>query len=281
MKNSVKNYTHVRKFVAILFIVFPCSFFVFFSNAQESVISLKLENQSIRSGFDAIEKQSKYIFFYDDALRPLLTKRVTLSISSASIQAVMNRLLESSGLTYRIVDKQILISTTNVNNSPQEEKKKGITVTGKVTDENGLPLPGVNVYVLSLQRITTTNMEGEYSLLITPPAEPVLLQFSFVGMKTVEILIGEKEGTLVKNVQLFPDGQLEELIVTGIYTRKAEGYTGSATTLTSDGGEYEKSRSLRLYPGEHGNGLRPEHDSFHVDPWYIQLPPGGKLLVQE
>jgi TonB-linked SusC/RagA family outer membrane protein len=234
MKNSVKNYTHVRKFVAILFIVFPCSFFVFFSNAQESVISLKLENQSIRSGFDAIEKQSKYIFFYDDALRPLLTKRVTLSISSASIQAVMNRLLESSGLTYRIVDKQILISTTNVNISPQEEKKKGITVTGKVTDENGLPLPGVNVYVLSLQRITTTNMEGEYSLLITPPAEPVLLQFSFVGMKTVEILIGEKEGTLVKNVQLFPDGQLEELIVTGIYTRKAEGYTGSATTLTSD-----------------------------------------------
>ncbi|MDD4631892.1 MAG: TonB-dependent receptor plug domain-containing protein, partial [Proteiniphilum sp.] len=192
-----------------------------------------MENQSIRSGFDAIEKQSKYIFFYDDALRPLLTKRVTLSISSASIQAVMNRLLESSGLTYRIVDKQILISTTNVNNSPQEEKKKGITVTGKVTDENGLPLPGVNVYVLSLQRITTTNMEGEYSLLITPPAEPVLLQFSFVGMKTVEILIGEKEGTLVKNVQLFPDGQLEEVVVTGIFDRKAESFSGASTTISS------------------------------------------------
>jgi len=234
MKKSGVKSRFIWKIVAMLFLVSPFSSIGNSLNAQDSGITIKLENQTIQHGFNLIERQSKYIFFYDDEIKSLLNKRVTLSLNSAPIEVVMNRLLESSNLTYRIVDKQILVSRTNANTPQQEEKKKGITVTGKVTDENGLPLPGVNVYVLSLQRITTTNVQGEYSLLIIPPTEPVLLQFSFVGMKTAEILIEEKEGTLVKNVQLLPDGQLEELIVTGIYTRRAESYTGSATTLTSD-----------------------------------------------
>jgi len=233
MKKSVVISSVLWKIVAMLFLVSPLSPIGNRLCAQDAGITIKLENQTIRSGFDAIEKQSKYIFFYDDALRPLLTKRVTLSISSASIQAVMNRLLESSGLTYRIVNKQILISRTNVSTPQQEEQKKGITLTGKVTDENRLPLPGVNVYVLSLQRITTTDVNGAYSLQIPPTDEPVLLRFSFVGMKTVEFLIEEKEGMLVKNVQLFPDGQLAEVIVTGIFDRKAESFSGASTTINS------------------------------------------------
>jgi TonB-linked SusC/RagA family outer membrane protein len=234
MMKSVEKSTLIWKIVAILFLVSPLSPLVFSSFAQNSGITIKLENQSIRDGFSLIEKKSKFIIFFDDDIKSLLDKKVTISLTSAPIDVVMNRLLESSNLNYRIVGNQILISKSIANNPPQKEQNKGITLTGTVTDENRLPLPGVNVYVLSLQRITTTDVNGEYSLQITPPAEPVLLQFSFVGMKPAEILIEEKEGTLVKNVQLFPDGQLEELIVTGIYTRRAESYTGSATTLTSD-----------------------------------------------
>jgi TonB-linked SusC/RagA family outer membrane protein len=234
MMKSVEKSTLIWKIVAILFLVSPLSPLVFSSFAQNSGITIKLENQSIRDGFSLIEKKSKFIIFFDDDIKSLLDKKVTISLTSAPIDVVMNRLLESSNLNYRIVGNQILISKSITNNPPQKEQNKGITLTGTVTDENRLPLPGVNVYVLSLQRITTTDVNGEYSLQITPPAEPVLLQFSFVGMKPAEILIEEKEGTLVKNVQLFPDGQLEELIVTGIYTRRAESYTGSATTLTSD-----------------------------------------------
>lgn len=234
MKKSVVISSVLWKIAAMLFLVSPLSPIGNRLCAQDTGITIKLENQTIQHGFNLIERQSKFIFFYDDEIKPLLNKRVTLSLNSAPIEVVMNRLMESSNLTYRIVDKQILISRLNVNTPQQEEQKKGITVTGKVTDENRLPLPGVNVYVLSLQRITTTDLNGEYSLQFIPTDEPVLLQFSFVGMKTGEILINEKEGTLERNIQLLPDGQLEELIVTGIYTRRAESYTGSATTLTSD-----------------------------------------------
>jgi TonB-linked SusC/RagA family outer membrane protein len=234
MKKSGVISRFIGKIVPMLFLFSSLSLIGNRMYAQDSGITIKMENQTIQQGFSLIEKQSSYIFFYDDEVKSFLNKRVTLSLNSAPIDVVLNKLLESSNLSYRIVNKQILISKINAVTPQQEVKKQELTITGKVTDENGFPLPGVNVYVLSLQRITTTNVEGGYTLYITPQEEPVLLQFSFVGMKTAEILIREKEGTLVKNVQLFPDGQLEELIVTGIYTRKAEGYTGAATTLTNE-----------------------------------------------
>lgn len=235
MKNSVKNRTLIWKFIGIIFFISPFSPFASFSSAQETMISLKLENQSIKQGFESIEKQSKYIFFYNDDVKPLLTKRISLTVNSAPIEVVLTQLLESTNLSFDVVDKQILISVKATNRLQQQRQLESkVMVSGTVTDETGQPLPGVNVVVMSLKLITTTDVNGRYTLSIPSPNGSVPLRFSFVGMKTVEILIEELEGMVIKDVRLVPDAQLEEVVVTGIYTRKAESYTGSATTLTSD-----------------------------------------------
>lgn len=85
------------------------------------------------------------------------------------------------------------------------------TVTGTVTDTDGLPLPGVNVLVKAGTRGTQTDFDGNYS--IEAFQEDVLV-FSFIGMLTAEYPVGDRR---VINVTLSPDAAtLDEVVVTAL-----------------------------------------------------------------
>src|SRR5687768_15149344 len=84
------------------------------------------------------------------------------------------------------------------------------TVTGKVTSaEDGSPLPGVNVVIKGTANGTVTDVNGNYSLTVP---EQATLVFSFIGLTSVEMLIGERsivDARMAQDVQ-----QLGEVIVT-------------------------------------------------------------------
>lgn len=63
-------------------------------------------------------------------------------------------------------------------------------ITGKVTDSNGQPIPGVTVVVPGTMVGIITDMEGDFS--INVPVEASTLRFSFVGMQTQTLNISEK-----------------------------------------------------------------------------------------
>jgi TonB-linked SusC/RagA family outer membrane protein len=97
-------------------------------------------------------------------------------------------------------------------------------ITGKVTStEDGSILPGVNVLIKGTTNGTTTDASGTYRLTI--PANGGTLVFSFIGLQTQEVLIGERT---VIDLQLFPDiQQLSEVVVTAVGIQreaKALGY---------------------------------------------------------
>lgn len=99
------------------------------------------------------------------------------------------------------------------------------TVTGKVTaDEDGVPLPGVNVVVKGTSLGTVTNTEGAYTLNI-PQASTTLI-FSFIGLASQEVEIGER--TII-DVRMAQDiQQLGEVVVTAVgieRERKSLGYS--------------------------------------------------------
>ena len=105
-------------------------------------------------------------------------------------------------------------------------------ITGTVTGaEDGLPIPGVSVVVLDNTTIgTTTDFDGNYSL--TVPSSAETLVFSFVGMKTQEVLIA---GQSVINVTLETETLgLDEVIVTGYSSIRKSEVTGSSVQV---GGE--------------------------------------------
>jgi TonB-linked SusC/RagA family outer membrane protein len=112
------------------------------------------------------------------------------------------------------------------------------TITGKVTSaEDGMGIPGATVLVKGTTIGLTTDMNGNYS--INVPATAKTLQFSFVGMKTKEVAIGNQS---VINVSLDPDVlDIEGVVVTALgisKERKALGYSAqevSSEDLTRSG----------------------------------------------
>ena len=112
----------------------------------------------------------------------------------------------------------------------QQQKER--LLRGTVTDKEGLPLPGVTVQVKGTSQGVTTNADGEYYIMVKGVENPVLV-FSFVGMETQEVPFQKGKHTI--NVTLHESQQvLEEVVVNGIYTRKAESFTGSAKTFKKD-----------------------------------------------
>jgi TonB-dependent starch-binding outer membrane protein SusC len=85
-------------------------------------------------------------------------------------------------------------------------------ITGRVTSaEDGSSLPGVNVVVKGTTNGTVTDVDGKYSLSI--PSAGGSLIFSFIGLKTSEVAVGERS---ILDVQLGLDvTQLSEIVVTG------------------------------------------------------------------
>ena len=108
-------------------------------------------------------------------------------------------------------------------------------VRGKVIDEKKQPIPGVSVRLGGTSMGTATDVDGKFKLLI--PADTATLVVSFIGMKT-EIVrlprlragVEQKELTIVLRDE---DVRLEDVVVTGIFTRKKESFTGSASTYSA------------------------------------------------
>ncbi len=104
------------------------------------------------------------------------------------------------------------------------------TVTGKVSDELGTGLPGVNVIIKGTSSGTVSDSNGEYTLALSPDAKTLV--FSFIGYATQEVSI---DGRTSISVQMTPDAtQLGEVVVIGYGEQKKEAITGSVVSLGGD-----------------------------------------------
>lgn len=103
------------------------------------------------------------------------------------------------------------------------------TVTGTVVDQDGLPLPGVNIVVKGTQTGTQTDFDGNYSINVSSSD---VLVFSFVGYVTNERRVGDAmriDATLSADA-----AELQEVIVMGYAAKRKDDMTGSAVQLGSD-----------------------------------------------
>ncbi|MCF0176467.1 MAG: SusC/RagA family TonB-linked outer membrane protein [Bacteroidales bacterium] len=114
----------------------------------------------------------------------------------------------------------------------QTNKSESLTLTGKVLDSENLPLQGAAVLVKGTANGTVTGADGSFSIKVEKDKNAVL-QFSFIGMKTVEIpLASAKDG--MKVVLKDEENRLDEVVMTGYSKIRKESFTGSSTTVTRD-----------------------------------------------
>ncbi|MEO5683430.1 MAG: SusC/RagA family TonB-linked outer membrane protein [Chitinophagaceae bacterium] len=101
------------------------------------------------------------------------------------------------------------------------------TITGKVTDANGNPIPNATVLVKGSSTGTTTKADGTYSLNISPTARVVVI--SSIGLTEQEFSIGNK-GIIDASLQS-SDKSLSEVVVVGYGTQRKKDLTGSTVNL--------------------------------------------------
>lgn len=105
-----------------------------------------------------------------------------------------------------------------------------VQIRGKVTDTGGYPLPGVTVKVVGTEKGTITDMNGNFTLSNVSEAE--VLQFSFIGMKTQETVIGRQT-----NINIMMQEEilgLDEVVVVGYGTQKKGNLTSAISTIKSE-----------------------------------------------
>ena len=118
-------------------------------------------------------------------------------------------------------------------------------ISGKVTDEEGGGLPGVNISVKGTSVGTVTDVEGDYK--ITMSADGTTLVFSFIGFTTQEVEVGSRS---VIDISMTADfTQLDEVVVTSFGLEKDKKSLGYSVTQVS-GDQFTDSRTTNL-----GNAL--------------------------
>lgn len=136
----------------------------------------------------------------------------------------MKKLL--TGLTLLLFLLNTVIVFGQTQSTVQNERR---TITGVVTDDLGDPLPGATIMIKETSRGTITDANGNFSLLA---GSEEILVFSFVGMVTQEIKVGNQR---VFNISLeLAAESLDELVVTGYQTISRERATGSYNIIGSD-----------------------------------------------
>lgn len=195
--------------------------------AQNGTISLRMENVSLVDVMKEITRQTGYDFLYNYEIVKDKAP-VSVNVKDTKVDDLLKNLLSSRELAFEVRNQVIVLSPIGHPLAPQVKK---MTIIGKVTDRQGLALPGVTVLLKGTNVGISTNSEGAFSLDI-PETKNITLVFSFVGMETIERPYkGEKE---LKITMTEEAREIDEVVVTGIYERKKESFTGSAATFKGE-----------------------------------------------
>lgn len=194
--------------------------------SQGNRFDLSVKDASIIQVLDEIERVTDYGFlFKTDQLD--LSRHYTMDIKDVSIEKVLKEILNQKEYSYQFVDRNIIIMRKDLATATTQQQK---TISGKVTDPSGSPLPGTTVVVKGSTIGTITDGDGNYILSNIQANQ--LLVFSFVGMKSQEVLIGTKE---VINITLIEDAiGIDEVVAIGYGTVKKSDLTGSVSSLRKE-----------------------------------------------
>lgn len=114
------------------------------------------------------------------------------------------------------------------------------TITGKVTDEKGEALIGVNIIVKETNKGTTTNVDGKYTLSVPGSSSKII--YTFVSYESREVTVGNQS---IINVSLNPDAKsLSEVVVVGYGVQKKATISGAVVAVK--GSDLQKSPSVNL-----------------------------------
>ncbi len=241
------NCNVVRFSIIVLLFMFQMSA-IFAQEAVDKNINVNMNAATIKEFFDEMNRQTGLNFIYNaDQIKAL--PKINVCEHNAKARDVLNTVMKSLNCRYSIKGSIVTVSREQIDNMTR-------MIYGNVRDENGESLTGVPVRVKGTDFQTITDGNGYYQL--KAPTQECTINYSYIGMAEQSLKLAKGISNYHKNIKLFSDNNIGEVVVTGYQTISKERATGSYTILKSKDLEKRHAQNLAqaldgLVAGMQGN----------------------------
>ena len=218
------RYKHNFKFIYVFVILLVC--IPFQVKAQRTLsrsmkITLKKTNITLEEVLGDIERQSKFLFIYDNDVD--LKQQVSINVKNETVEGTLNKLFAGKNITYQVKERHILLSSKQKENLLQKKR-----ISGSVKDAKGEAIIGANIVEEGTPANgTVTDLDGNFFLSIAPDAS---IRISYIGY------VEQKLNTIGKtnfHIVLQEDTKaLDEVVVVGYGTVRKRDLTGSVSSIS-------------------------------------------------
>lgn len=237
-KYTQESYWPHRRIPLILRVMKVTTLIIFAAIMQVSAstfaqkITLRQSNVSLKQLFNVIRQQTGYDVLYQtnefDA-----TQTLNANFKDTPLKDVLDKSLDNRHVQYTIEENTIVIKPKEENLFDRAKAFLAqVTVSGKVQDGTGQPLPGVTVKIKDTNLATVTDSKGSFS--ITAPDDKTIVVFSFIGFETQELAAKDIPNGSVITLKASQTNLQEVVVSKGYYSVKQELNTGSVTRIGSD-----------------------------------------------
>ena len=183
-------------------------------------LNLKAENETISNILKTIEEQTEFRFLYNSNNIDV-NRKTDIDCQSKNVEEVLQLLFAGTDVTYRTFNTNYVLFSEKSDFASASQQQR--IVTGKVTDSSGGSLPGVSVIIKGTTSGVITDASGRYTIPNIPAN--AILQFSFVGMKGQEFVVGNK--AIIDVTMEDATIGIEEVVAVGYGTQKKQAVTGA------------------------------------------------------
>lgn len=205
--------------------------------SQNARISMNLKNVSVETVLKEVESKTKYRFVFSNKEIDL-DRKISFNVKKESVKDILKQLFKDTKIGFDLYENRHIILTL------KEQKNQTILPTkqtelyfiqtqkntsGKVINDQGLPIEGANIKAKGSNISTQTDAVGNFSLEL--PDDITTLIVSFIGMESQEVKIAGNDLVIILKEQ----GQkMEEVVIIGYGTTKKKDGTGAFTTVKPD-----------------------------------------------
>jgi len=214
------------------------------ANSQDlhrTKITLQLNDESLPAAFKKIQKATGLLFAYPSK-EASEYQHISLPNGTRSIAITLDSILSGTPFLYKLVDNNIMIfhrkedqQRGEIVANAEAEQSKESWIEGKVVDaKTGEIIVGATILEKGAAKLngTTSNELGAFKLLVNLVNGQAVLLVRFVGYETKEVPVTGAGKVLVKLET--SSRSLNAVVVTGLYSRPAENFTGAASSFTKE-----------------------------------------------
>lgn len=228
------RYYMKKKLSMILFCLLAIATYGNPEYVQRTKISLDFKNATLQEVIDEIESKTEFRFFFSTKVVDT-SRKVSIAVKSKPINRILPLLFQEENISYEIYDRKILLKKNDIKKTDESSNTLSVetvqlSVNGKVTDSEGLPLPGANVLEKGTTNGVTADFDGNFSIALAD--ENATLVISYIGFATKEVAVN---GQTTLNVSLEEStAGLDEVVVVGYGTQKKLNLTGAVSAIQSE-----------------------------------------------